>query len=126
MIEIEIAEIDVSPLTVSALKVLKAAALHGFQNADIGKHIVPLDDFCRLAGLPPTSESDMVVLLRNAQKALGIIDTVVLEAPDADDSPYRSWQILKEVHVEDRRVVFEVYKYSFDARIQKQLRALAA
>jgi hypothetical protein len=125
MIEIEIAEIDVSPLTVSALKVLKAAALHGFRNADTGKHWVTLHDFCRLAGLPPTSESDMAALLMNAQKALGIIHTVVLDAPESDDSPYGSWQILKEVYVEDSLVVFELYKYSFDARIQKQLHALA-
>lgn len=124
MVEIEIAEIDVHPLTDSALKVLKAAALHGFENPDIGRHSVPLGDFCCLAGLPPTSEREMLPLLLNARQALGIVETVVLGEPDADDSPFGSWQILSHVDVEDEHVVFEVCRYSFDVRIREGIQAL--
>ena len=126
MLEIEIAEIDVEGVTAAALRVLTAAATHGFRNSAVDKHLIPIHDFCRLAGLPIASERDMSLLLSDAQKALGIIETVNLADPEKFDSPYGSWQLLSEVEVQGKCVRFEVSPRTFDIRIRNQLQALTS
>jgi len=113
MAEVIIAEIDIEKLSRQGLKVLRAALIHGFENCEATHHVVPLADFCLLAGLPAMDNREITPHLESAHKALGVLHVIDTEALDVEDSFFGSWQLLQDVRIKGNEIVFQLYRFTY-------------
>ena len=109
MSQLIISRFDVIDLSIDALRILRAAVRHAYENQSVRKHTMRIDIFCDLAGLPATTSERFLVLLKEVRKALVEIDLVDTKLRKRDDSPYISWPVFEEVRIQGARVIFEVY-----------------
>lgn len=125
MAEVVISKFEIDGLTAPALDVLRAAVAHAQANPRVRVQKMPIDEFCRLAGLPNMPSDEFSELLREACRALVIVEAVDTDSPDRDDLPYASWPVFSEVGVDGSTVAFAICNHTFDEKLLRLLPTLA-
>ncbi|BDT58114.1 hypothetical protein MasN3_16080 [Massilia varians] len=121
MTELVVPTFDVAKLSTAALELLRAAVLHARANQCVKLHTMQIDEFCRLAGLPPTTTKRFLTLLKEARKALVIVEVIDTEFPHRDDLPYSSWPVFKESRINGSQIAFEIYNQTLEDSILASL-----
>lgn len=109
MSQLIVSRFDVVDLSIDALRILRAAVRHAYENQNVEKHTMRIDIFCHLAGIRTTTSERFLVLLQEARKALVEVVIVDTRSQKGDDSPWGSWPVFKKIGIQDAKVVFEVY-----------------
>lgn len=113
MAVIVVSTFEVSGLSAPALDILKAAVLYAQQNRPAQMHTMNVDAFCYLAGLPPTPVEHFWSLLKEACRALLIVEGIDTSDPHREDLPSSSWPVFDGVWIDGCEVMFEVCKRTF-------------
>lgn len=121
MAEVIIAEFEVDGISAPALSLMRAAVMHAKAHPSIRYHTIPIEGFCRLAGLPLLSDAQIEALLKEARRGLAtweIIDTIF---PDRDDLSSMSWPVFSRSKVDGSCISFEIHELTFDDRLLRKL-----
>lgn len=122
MSQLIVVTFDVPELSAAALRILSAAVRHAYENQPVRPHTLRIDDFCRLAGLPPATTTErFLVLLKEASKALVSVETIDTTFPERDDLPFSSWPVFNEVRIDGSKVIFDVCIYTFEEAVLARL-----
>jgi hypothetical protein len=108
MSQLIVSKFDVIDLSIDALRILRAAVRHAYENQRVKTHSFRIDNFCRLAGLPAITTGRFLVLLKEVRKALVVVEVIDTKLRKHDDLPYTSWPVFNKVRIDGPRVIFEV------------------
>jgi hypothetical protein len=125
MTEIVIVDFDVDELTAPALLVLKAAVKYAQMQGAIQLHSIPIDLFCKYAALPNLNFDELHVLLRQARKAVAVIEIVDSVALGGEELYYASWPVFDELGLKDSFVLFEVCPKTINELVLSSLWSLS-
>lgn len=114
MPQLVVSTFDVPELSAAALVILSAAVRHAYENQRFKLHTVEIDEFCHLAGLPSTTPERFLVLLKEARKALVVVELIDTTSPKRDDLPYSSWPVFNEVRIDGSNFIFEICSHTFE------------
>ena len=123
MAELVIAEFKVAGLNARALKILEAAVIHAQKNRCVRLHTMSIKAFCGLAGIRIQSEREFSSLLRQASRAVGVIDVIDTVFPNRDDLSFSTWAVFSQVGVADSDVFFAICDLTFDERLLTKLQS---
>lgn len=121
MTKMTIFEFKMDGISSPALEVFKAAVMHAQKNRCIRLHTMSITEFCRLAGLPGKSSSDIRMILKEARRVLAVVEVVDTSLPNRDDLPYSSWPVFSKALIDDSSVLFEICHRTFDERLLSRL-----
>lgn len=124
MAELVTAEFKIAGLTARALNILEAAVIHAQKNRCVRLHTMSIESFCRLASIQTRSDKEFSSLLREASRAVGVIEVIDTVFPHRDDLPYSTWAVFTKVGVAGSNVFFEICECTFDERLQAKLYSL--
>ena len=113
MVMLVVSTFEVSGLTAPALAMLKAAVQYAKENHREDMHKMSIDAFCHLAGLPFLPMEPFRLLLKEACRAVAIVETVDVSAQSSSDLPYSSWPVFDRAGIDGEDVIFQVCKYTF-------------
>ena len=108
MPELVVASFDVAGLSNVARKIMTTAVRRAFAHQEVKKHTMRIDEFCREARLRWTTPKQFRSWIREARKALAVIEVIDTDSPDRDDLPYFSWQVFVELLDNGTEIVFEI------------------
>ena len=126
MSQIIVSTFDVPELSIAALNILNAAVRHAYKNQRVKLHTMKIDELCHLAHLPTIATKRFSVLLKEARKALVVVELIDTSLPERDDLPYSSWPVFNKVRVKDSTVSFEVCSHTFEDVVLASLPAPVA
>lgn len=100
---------------------MKTAVLHAEENRRVRTHKMSIDAFCQMGGLQSTPVEQFLSLLREACRALVMVEGVDTSDPRRDDLPYSSWPVFDGVWIEGNDLMFEICNRSFDSGVLASL-----
>jgi hypothetical protein len=113
MPELLVSTFDVSDLSTSAICILSAAVRYAHSNQQIKLHAMRINDFCHLAGMPVITTERFFVLLKEARKALVVVEVIDTSLPQSDGLPYSSWRVFNLARIAGSQFTFEICRYTF-------------
>lgn len=122
MSQLVVSTLDVPELSDAALDLLIAAVRHAYENQEVKLHRINIDEFCRLTDLSATTTERFSALLKEARKALLVVEVIDTLLPERDDLPYSSWPIFNIVGTDGSNFIFEVCNDTFGELERKRLR----
>ena len=125
MAEVVIVDIDTVGLTAPSILVLKAAVGYAQMQRDVQLHSIPMDIFCKYAGLPDLDCHEFLLLLQQARKALATVEIVDSVNPERDDLPYASWPVFNRLGLKNSSVMFEVCSLTSNELVLSALSSLS-
>ena len=90
MPELIVSTFDVTKLSDAARKLMKTAVRRACVHQNVKKHTVGINEFCRKSGLQPTTSEQFRQWLREARKALVVVEVIDTDFPERDDLPASS------------------------------------
>lgn len=116
-----ISKFEVAGMSAAALDVMKTAVLYAAENRRVRTHKMSIVAFCQRGGFQSTPVEQFWSLLREACRAVVIVEGVDTSELGRDDLPYSSWPVFDGVWIDGNDVMFEICNRSFDSGVLASL-----
>lgn len=121
MPEVIISTFDTHRLSHSALKLMKSAVMYAERRRQFSTHTISINEFCKIANLPTLEHLEFIKLVKEACKAIAIVETVDSSSANPDDLPYASWPVFERVEIDKIHFSFKVSCRTFKKSLMEIL-----